>query len=311
MWSMEIIKTRHEPEELKYLRYLNSRMRLSSDDTNYLKYLEKGFEGEILFDRILMENLSGKWLILNDLLFVYNKTYFQIDSLAICNGKIHHFEIKYNEGDHFIDGEKWFTLNKIEIKNPYQQLIRCESLLRRLLHDLGFSDQLESNLVFVNPNFFLYVAPMNLPIIFPSQIKRFITKLNLRPTSLKESDYKLAEKLLSLHIEKSPFTRKPLYHFDQLVKGIVCVDCRSLSTEHKVEGKIVCKTCGFVEDVSVAVLRSVGEFTFLFPELKITSNVIFEWCRVIKSRKTIWNILRKNFVLIGHSKSSYYVKNEK
>jgi hypothetical protein len=78
-----------------------------------------------------------------------------------------------------------------------------------------------------------------------------------------------------------------------------------------VKGKIVCKTCGFVEEVSVAVLRSVGEFTFLFPELKITSNVIFEWCRVIKSRKTIWNILRKNFVLIGHSKSSNYVKNEK
>jgi hypothetical protein len=35
-------------------------MKLSSDDTNYLKYLEKGFEGEKLFDKILMDNLSGK-----------------------------------------------------------------------------------------------------------------------------------------------------------------------------------------------------------------------------------------------------------
>jgi hypothetical protein len=210
---MRVLKQRYESDELLYLRYLNPRMKLSLDDINYLKYLGKGLEGEKKFDGILIKNLTGNWQLLCDLLFEYKKTFFQVDTIAIRDGKIHHFELKNNKGDHYLEGEKWFTLNKSEIKNPYQQLIRCESLLRRLLHDLGFSIQLESNLVFVNSDFFLYQAPMNLPIIYPPQINRFINKLNLRPASLKEGDYQLAEKLLSLHIEKSPFTRKPLYQF--------------------------------------------------------------------------------------------------
>jgi hypothetical protein len=106
MWSMEIIKTRHEPEELMYLRYLNSRMKLSLDDINYLKYLEKGYEGEKKFDEILIKNLTGNWQLLCDLLFEYKKTFFQVDTLAIRDGKIHHFEVKNNKGDHYLEGEK-------------------------------------------------------------------------------------------------------------------------------------------------------------------------------------------------------------
>jgi hypothetical protein len=304
---MRVLKQRYESDELLYLRYLNPRMKLSLDDINYLKYLGKGLEGEKKFDGILIKNLTGNWQLLCDLLFEYKKTFFQVDTIAIRDGKIHHFELKNNKGDHYLEGEKWFTLNKSEIKNPYQQLIRCESLLRRLLHDLGFSIQLESTLVFVNSDFFLYQAPMNLPIIYPPQINRFINKLNLRPASLKEGDYQLAEKLLSLHIEKSPFTRKPLYQFWQLEKGVVCAWCRSISTEHISEGKVVCKTCGFMEDVTAAVLRSVEEFAFLFPEFKITTNVIFEWCKVIRSRKTIRRILSENFEHIGYTRSTYFV----
>lgn len=307
---MKILKQRYESEELLYLRYLNPRMKLSFEDINYLKYLEKGFEGEKKFDEILIRNLTGNWLLLNDLLFEHNKNYSQVDSLAICNGRIHHFEVKNNEGDHFINGESWFNIKKTEIKNPYLQLKRCETLLRGLLHNLGLSDVLESNLVFVNPDFFLYNAPMNLPIIFPPQIIRFINNLNLKPTSLKESDYKLAEKLLSLHILKSPFTRKPMYHYEQLDKGIVCSLCRSIKTESKIQGKIVCNECGFEEDVNSAVLRSVEEIRFLFPGRKITTKSIYEWCRIIQSRKTIRKTLLKNFSIRGHGKYSYFVDSD-
>jgi hypothetical protein len=312
MCKMRILKQRYESDELLYLRYLNPRMKLSFDDLSYLRYLEKGFEGEKKFDEILIRNLKGDWLLLNDLLVEHNKNYSQVDSLAFSNGRIHHFEVKNNEGDHFIKGESWYTINKTEIKNPYQQLKRCETLLRGLLHNLRLSPvlELDSNLVFVNPDFFLYNAPMNLPIIFPPQIIRYINNLNLKPTSLKESDYKLAEKLLSLHITKSPFTRKPLYQFEHLEKGIVCLLCGSLNTKVKVLGRLICLNCGFEEDVLDGVLRNVEIFNFLFPERKITTEAIYEWCKVIESRKTIWNILRRNFVLIGHSKSSYYIQKE-
>jgi hypothetical protein len=307
MCKMRILKQRYESDELLYLRYLNPRMKLSFDDVNYLKYLEKGFEGEKKFDEILIRNLTGNWLLLNDLLFEHNRNFSQVDSLAISNGKIHHFEVKNNEGDHFIKGESWYHINKTEIKNPYQQLKRCETLLRGLLHNLRVNDVLESNLVFVNSDFFLYNAPMNLPIIYPPQINRYINNLNLKTTSLKDSDYRLAEKLLSLHIDKSPFTRKPFYHFEQLEKGIVCGRCQSLTTEIKALGRLICRNCGFEEDVMNGVLRNVEIFKFLFPERKITTEAIYEWCKVIGSRKTIRRILTENLQHMGSTRSTYFV----
>jgi hypothetical protein len=150
---------------------------------------------------------------------------------------------------------------------------------------------LESNLVFVNSDFFLYNAPMNLPIIYHPQINRYINHLNLKPASLKESDFKLAEKLLSLHVDKSPFTRKPLYHFECVDKGIDCVRCNSINTEVRVLGRLICLECGFEEDVISAVLRSEEVFRFLYPDRKITTEAIYEWCKVIGSRKTIRRIL--------------------
>jgi hypothetical protein len=304
---MRVLKQRYESDELLYLRYLNPRMKLSFEDLSYLKYLEKGFEGEKKFDEILIRDLKGDWLLINDLLFEHNRNYSQVDSLAINNGRIHHFEVKNNEGDHFIKGESWYHINKTEIKNPYQQLKRCETLLRGLLHTLRVNDVLESNLVFVNSDFFLYNAPMNLPIIYHPQINRYINHLNLKPTNLKESDYKLAGKLLSLHINKSPFTRKPLYHFEGVEKGIDCVWCCSINTEVRVWGRLICRDCGFEEDVISAVLRSVEEFSFLFPERKITTEAIYEWCKVIGSRKTIRRILLENLQQMGCTRSTYFV----
>jgi hypothetical protein len=43
---MRILRQRYESDELLHLRYLNPQMKLSFEDPNYLKYLEKGFEGE-------------------------------------------------------------------------------------------------------------------------------------------------------------------------------------------------------------------------------------------------------------------------
>jgi hypothetical protein len=307
MWMMKILKERFESDELLYLKYLNPRMKLSVDDLNYLKYLEKGFEGEKNFDEILIRGLKGDWLLIKDLLFEHNRNFAQVDSLAINNGKIHHFEVKNNEGDHYIKGENWYTIQNSEIKNPYQQLKRCETLLRGSLHNLRLNNVLVSNLVFVNSDFFLYNAPMNLPIIYPPQINRYSNYLNLTPTSLKESDFKLAGKLLSLHVTKSPFTRKPLYHYEHLDKGMVCLLCGSLKTRVKVLGRLICHGCGFEEDITAGVLRNLEIFKFLFPDRRITTEAIYEWCKVIESKKTIRRILTDNFQQMGCTRSTYFV----
>ena len=83
-----LIKACNEPAELKILRCLNARMNLSAKEKQHYLNLEKGYEGELIFEKWL-KNLAGEWLVLNDLLLEYNNTVFQIDTLLISQKTIY------------------------------------------------------------------------------------------------------------------------------------------------------------------------------------------------------------------------------
>jgi hypothetical protein len=74
-----------------------------------------------------------------------------------------------------------------------------------------------------------------------------------------------------------------------------------------VGGKIVCHKCGVVEELDAAVLRCVEEYVFLFPERRITTESIYEWCGGVVSKKVIRSILMKYFKLVKHGRYSFYV----
>lgn len=297
-------KSRNESAELLILKSLNTRMNLSSKDKQHYFNLKKGYEGEVIFDS-LTEKLQCECLILNDLLLKTNNTMFQIDSLIIISKTIYFFEVKNYEGDYYYESDRIYKKPNSEINNPLQQLSRSESLLRQLLHNLGFNPPIDASVVFIHPEFTLYQTPLNKPFIFPTQVNRYFNKLNTIPSKLNGEHKMLADKLISLHIEDSPFMQLPAYDDDQLRKGITCLECNSFSIS--VEGQnCVCKECGHKEIVSTAVMRSVKEFKLLFPNRKITTNVIHDWCKVVKSKKRIRIILGKNFTIIGVHRGSFY-----
>lgn len=300
-----IIKPRYESAELKLLRSLNTRMNLSIQDANYYCNCEKGFNGELLFDEWI-KKLPDDCFVLNDLLLESNNTVFQIDTLVISYDTIYLFEVKNYKGDFFIEADRWYTISRTEINNPLLQLKRSASLFRKLLQDLKFNSSIESYVIFVNPNFYLYQAPLNQPVIFPTQLNNFTKKIDLKSSKLKDRHSKFVEQLLSIHLKESPYTRLPDYGYDQLRKGITCGICHSFIVE-STERSLVCNECGYIEPLKNAVLRSIDEFKILFSDRKITTNAIHEWCKIIKSKKTIRKILLKNFKLMGHGRSSCYV----
>lgn len=298
-------KPRMMSKELRILISLNARMELSSKDKQYFAYLVKGYQGEILFDQ-LTSNLKNDLYILNDLCLEHNKSVFQIDTLIISQHTIYPYEVKNYEGDYrYESGNFYPKSSKDEIKNPLDQLKRSKSLLRPLLKNLGFYLPIEGDVTFVNPYFTLYQAPLNEPIIHPTQLNYLMKKLDEIPSKLTPRHKMLADQLISMHQTDSPFTRHPPYCYDQLQKDIICAKCHSfiLSVE---EQKIECDTCGHEETVDSAVLRSVEEFALLFPDKKITTNAIYEWCGVIRSKKQISRILKQNFTLKGFGQWTYY-----
>lgn len=56
------------------------------------------------------------------------------------------------------------------------------------------------------------------------------------------------------------------------------------------------------EKADTAILRCVNEFRVLFPDRKITTNTIVDWCGGVGSGKTVRRILVRNYEKKGGGK---------
>src|SRR5690625_3399784 len=295
------------PLELQLFHSLNARKALSPEEKKTYNNLQKGYDGELQFFEFLNKNLPSNRLILNSLRLPSDNTEFQLDSLLIWQTNIYLFEVKNFEGDFYIQGKNWYvaTTGK-EINNPLIQLARSESLLRQLINQLGYNYKVKSHLVFINPEFTLFQAPMNLPFIFSSQLKRFIKTFERTPFVETETHRRLANQLIERHIDKSSYERLPKYSYDELEKGIRCMNCPGFLTPIT-QTKLCCQICGEEDSLDMAVIRSVKEFNFLFPKRKITTSAIHKWISATVPRKTVWRILSKYMLLKSRGKNSHYI----
>ncbi|WP_226085375.1 nuclease-related domain-containing protein [Mesobacillus sp. S13] len=98
------LKNRSESEELRVMKVLNSRMDLAEKEKQYYLNLQKGFEGEVIFDGYL-KRIVIQSLILNDLLLEQNHSHYQIDSLMISQRLSFLFEVKNFEGEYYFEGD--------------------------------------------------------------------------------------------------------------------------------------------------------------------------------------------------------------
>ncbi|MBT2636481.1 nuclease-related domain-containing protein [Bacillus sp. ISL-39] len=298
------IKNRSESEELRVLKALNPRMDLAEKQKQYYFNLKKGFEGEVMFDGYLKRILIQS-LILNDLLLEQNHSHFQIDSLMISQSLTYLFEVKNFEGEYYFDGDTFRKINGTEVKNPLLQLERNVSLLRQFFNSIGFKIPIEPYLIFVNPDFTLYQAPLNRQIILPTNLNRFIQHLNNQKSSLNYQHSRLSESLLSSHLTRSPFTKIPPYEYAQLRKGVFCHSCGAVLEEFR--GVILtCKKCGRHENTKEALLRSIEDHRILSPTKKVSTNIIYEWCGEILPKPVIRQVLKENYSVSGYGKWSYY-----
>ena len=300
----------HKPspsKELQIYRSIHPRMNLSASQKHKYDKLNKGYQGEWKFYQLLDENPSTNRIALYDFLLESNETEFQIDSLIFHHNTIFPLEIKNFEGDFYFEENNWYVVNsKREIRNPLLQLQRTEFLFKQVLHNLHVKTEVKPYLVFVNDAFTLYQSPIGPPIIYPTQLKRFINHVNTNSRPLTLQHKNLANKLISMHKEESANSRTPGYEYNQLKKGIVCKNCYGfLSPFTKV--RLKCQQCNSEENIETAVMRAVDEFALLFPDRRITTGMIYEWCPVVNNKERIRKILMKHMTLIRNGRFSYYI----
>lgn len=292
---------------LLILESLNKRTSLSRTYQTSHKRLHQGHIGELYFAKLILEQLKGSHIKLYGLQLKTDGSEFQIDCTLIFQHEIYLIEIKNFAGNYYFSDDNFYiTSTNKAINNPLQQLKRSEILLQNILTEKKSTLQLRSVIIFTNPEFYLYQAPMNKPIIYPNQLNHFIHSLKSKPINLNNQHEHLSNSLKSAHLPISAFEQIPEYNYNDLKKGIVCLNCNGFMRLIEKRNGVICPKCNIIESLNAALVRNIEEFYLLFPDKEITVSSIYEWCDFIPSRRKIQYILRKNFLLNKKGRYSYY-----
>jgi hypothetical protein len=286
-------------------------LRFSTEENLQFERLARGYEGEMLFARFLREELKQAHIPLFGIRLKVSGSECQFDCLLIFQHGIYLFEIKYHQGDYYMEGDQWFSAaTKKEVRNPLFQLRRSNLILNEFLSKNKFQCSVESQLVYNHPHFYLYQAPLDIPIIFLSHHDRFIRKLNQIPSSLNKWHHQIAEKLKCAHIVESTHEQLPDVDYDRLKKGVVCKSCGAFMKKLN-QRQFICTTCNRCEANEPAIVRSIKEFRFLFPERPLTVSNIMHWTNGLITDRSVHCYMDKHFIKINRWKSTYFkLKNE-
>lgn len=298
-------KEREEPLELRLLKVLKQRSEVSEHFKRRIMSLEKGYEGERRFDRVFQGSL-GNCLFLNDLHFNHDSNYFQIDSLLISALGIYLYEIKNMDQEYFMEENKLFKLPRYEISNPLNQLSRTELLFKQMLQKYELRVDFNPYVVFINPNFTLLQAPINKRIILPTQINNHLQSLSKNLPSLPPTKFELAKEILALETTERVIREMPKYTYEEVRKGVSCLNCGSLKTKREYR-TIKCFTCSSVGPLDEVIFSTIDEFELLFPNVKVTTSIIVEWCSGEISPATALRILKKRYEMQKTKRWSYFV----
>jgi len=291
------------------LESLNNRLNLQkSEKTKYVNQL-KGLKGERLFDSYIRQ-LEDKSFIINDLTLNNEERIFQIDTLLIFNNTVYLYEVKNYYGNYYYKDDEISSELGFKVLNPLGQLNRSKTFLSHILLKMEMNLNIEANIVFIHPEFYLYSTPPEKPFIFPPQLPRHVSSLLSQEVTMDRRQLVLAEKLVEQHIENYRPDNLPIYEWKELKKGVYCKKCGSFKCSETRSFR-TCRHCGFTEKINSAIVRTIEEFELLFPEETITTNKIYYWCNQVYNKKRIMRLLKTNYKSIGLKHMTYYVrKNE-
>lgn len=284
-------------------------MTFSQDRLKLFHTLQKGYEGEVRFYKLLKQHLTSECIVLYDLLLDRNDSLFQLDCIILQQHDIWHLEVKNYEGDFMVKDNTFYGLaTEKEIHNPLHQIDRGKRLLKELLEKHGYAFPVKPYVVFVHPEFALYDLQPDLSIILPGQIRRFIYRINQTRSKLSSTQRELARILISLQASISLSDRLPVYDFDALKKGIPCLRCNGYLEISDFHGRaLVCDSCGVKESRESAVVRNIDAFRTLFPGKKVTTKAIWAWCGGVISTYKIRKVLLQYFSPVGVKNHLHFV----
>ena len=297
-------KERTKSKQLRTYEILSQRMPLEKKDYYYSLNHKKGHEGECRYDDLTVK-LEPNCIVLNDLQLEVRNSSLQVDALLLFSDKIILAEIKNYEGVHQWGKDKFTKQSGATLENPSMQLQKTKVRLEMLLQEIGYSVNVDAVVVFVNPEFTLWGAPYDKTFILPGQIPEHFRELqNFATQQPNNKMKKLAEELVKRHIPDYP-SKSLEYEYDKLGKGISCPSCGFLAKNYAGRSH-VCGSCGEKMSIKKAISSSISDFHFLFPDEKMTTKRLADWC-CAENKDRVYTVLKQEWQPIGSEPGRYYI----
>ncbi|SFC11851.1 Nuclease-related domain-containing protein [Alkalibacterium subtropicum] len=304
---MLILKERNKSKLLLGLQALDKRMNLSESDKNYLLNLEKGYDGEELFDSLVKKYLKTDCLVLNDLLLVSGGNSFQVDSILITSDTLYIHEIKNYKGKYQFTSGQLLTVTGQEIVSPVGQINRSKALMKEMIKEFGLGLNVKSSVVFINPSFSLYLAKPSDPFILPNQIETYLKGISQQSFTLSKEHRYLANKLMQEHREEVPYQKYlPDYQIGDLKRELYCTKCSSASIK-LTKRRAYCSRCTLSMTIDKLLEAHISEFILLFPNEKVTVKKIHQWCGGRIYHRKVRTVLIEQYEKRGKTSNVYYV----
>ena len=277
-----------------------------TEDREVLKKISKiksGIAGELKF-KFFLDKVPNLPYLNN---FYLNEQYpIEIDFLVCLKGKIIIFEIKHFAGDYRFEDSVLVGYNDQKFPSPFQQIVRQENEVNRVLAGSNHMRAIESYLVFCSDRCTVSgEIPNRSQVILPTEIHKLNFILDGR---VSQKDWHTLELIRSNSIDffKNYNEPKP-YNHTNVKKGLKCPKCYHINTiEISYKKKYVwCKACEQEQRLQEVIRYSLKELQYIKSDA-FTVNEGSAWCEGVINPMSVRRVCERYFKKEKRGKSFHY-----
>lgn len=297
------LNNRKAPKELLYWDALDLRSNLSSDERYIMKTLQKGYEGECLYDKIFDEIGHEDIYILRDIYLPKGKAAAQYDSIIISENRVVVDEIKNISGDYRFENNNWYKNGRELPDNAFAQLSRAKGRLKKLRNECRLNFEVEGNLIF--PNDDLMLATENHYVLKEAVLRNHLRKYfrQFKNERLSDNARDIAG-IIQENAVENPYFNESADIF-KIRRGLYCGQCKTFDL-YKGRFQMSCNRCGSVESNEIHLLRAMGDFEILFSGVPMTRSSLLYFIDIRISRTAVYQVLKKHCDITGQGRNTAY-----
>lgn len=297
------LNNRKAPKELLYWNALDLRSNLSSNERYILRTLQKGYEGECLYDKIFDEIGHENTYILRDIYLSAGKAAAQYDSIIISGNRVVVNEVKNISGDYRFENNNWYKNGRELSDNAFAQLSRAKGRLKKLRNECRLNFEVEGNLIFPNDDFRLTTE--NQYVLKETVLRNHMRKYfrQFKDERLSANAMNIAE-IIQENAVENPYFNESADIF-KIRRGLYCGQCKTFDL-YKGRFQMSCNRCGSVESNETHLLRAMGDFEILFSGVPMTRSALLYFIDFQISRTAVYKVLKKHCDITGQGRNTAY-----